>query len=324
MNQSEITSYGLSSDTSLPPSEISQSNQIISNEIISKQVPPSKFSTNKNKCSNNGKVNAIFKSDLLHQRILEQALVTHRELSREDILYLIKLVMEQNLNNEDLAKFVAQTYKLSNTGRFSLSFNSDLDTQVKSRDREKVIKLILASKTKTTWPELYDNQLLNNEEITLVRDIANREYHSILYTLDTADNCKIIPNNLLPTLSSDPEILQDIKRGSNGKIYYNSLYAECYDKVCLYEAQQRGKIISLNSTRSELPKIAYVMDDRNNKPTKYCFDLMTLISNLAKGDYINPNTGDLFSERVINQLFTKYNIEIKMYKYYLNFFINKR
>jgi len=269
----------------------------------------------------------IQKDVMIRNSMINAALKTHKNLTREDRLFVLSNV-PNNITNEKLANFILQIYKLSNTGRFSLTFNADLDTHVKARINNRIPILIETAGSDKAWPELYDNKYLNSNEINTIKEMSNREYYAILNTIENANsngNCNTTEEleNILPSFCQKDRKDQKNKGHSDeqgdeelsikdNKIF--SLYSKCYDTVCLYESDQRGKIISLTS---DIPRVAYVADSHNNTNTKFCFDVMKLVEQLAKEDYINPQTKIRFSDRTISQLMQKYRKEIAMYKKYL-------
>ena len=252
---------------------------------------------------------AIPKDKLIQYSVLNSALKTHERLTAEDRHYAITHILGLNINESDLAKFVLQIYKLSNTGRFSLTFNDDLDTHIRARKSERIPILIKTAGTNKAWPELYSNKYLSSEEITTIEQMSNREYYAILNAIETAE-CSINLDEILPC-----KVVQDEKFTVGNKIIYNTLYSKCYDNVCLTESEQKGKIISFTH---EIPEVAYVADKNvSGEPRKYCFPLMDIISRVAGGNYINPETGVRFSDRTISQISYKYKKELAMYRKYL-------
>ena len=251
---------------------------------------------------------AIPKDKLIKYSVLNSALKTHKNLSPEDRHTAITHVLGLETNDDIFTKFVLQIYKLSNTGRFSLTFNDDLDSHIKSGKYDRIPILIVTAGSKKAWPELYDNSNLNAEDVLAIEEMSNREYYAILNAIETSE-CQSTIDDILPC-----EITKDTKINVDNKITYNSLYGKCFDNVCLTEAEQKGKIISLNS---EIPQVAYVADKYNEKYNKFCFPLMEIVERVAKGNYINPNTNVRFSDRTISQIHDKYRKELAMYRKYL-------
>lgn len=246
------------------------------------------------------------KSKMFRKDILTVILKTHN-LSSDEIEFAANEVLKMNLSDKDLSNFVLQAYLLTNTGRFSLIFNNNLDTDIKFKiGIEKWVKM---AGTKEGWPELYDNPYLTNEETKIIEEMSNREYFAILNTLETCKSCENTGSiEIFPCKTT-----QDDSVYLNNNIVYTSIYEQCYENVCISESIQRGKIISLKSG-SDIPQVAYVGD---GKGTKFCFKVMELIEQLARGNYINPQNNEMFSDTVLNQLLSKYNKEIKMYKRFL-------
>ena len=255
-------------------------------------------------------VKAIPREKILQKSIVEQSLHSHDALTDDDISYMINLVLNLDISNKKLTNIILHIYKLTNTGRFSLTFNTKLDIAIKNRDRDKIINLITISSNEAAWPELYDNQELDNEEIENILSLTNKEYFAILNSIQTASSSDF--ENILPCVTKQDEIISYDKEG----IYYNSLYSKCYKNICLYESEQIGKIIS---TSGIIPSVAYLTDfNKSGQNKKYCFKMMELIERFARNDYTNSKTGTRFSDRTISQVISKFGKEIKMYRRYLS------
>ncbi len=252
---------------------------------------------------------AIPRDKLVQNSVLNATLKTHENLTPEDRAFAISQILPLNLDNQQLASFILQIYKLSNTGRFSLTFNMDLDGHIKARVNQRLPILISTAGTEKAWPELYDNSYLNPTERETISQMSNREYYAILNAIETASCVKDF-ENIIPCQAERTEELTVNDKG----IYYNSLYSKCYDTVCLYEAEQKGKIVNLDG---QIPQVAYVADKTSTDYGKYCFPLMELIKQLAECNYINPQSSRRFSERTLSQLLAKYKKEVAMYRKHL-------
>jgi len=262
----------------------------------------------------NGKVLAIPRPILVRKNILEAVLRTHTDLSNDDINYAVSLVLKLNLSNQELAAFVLQLYKLSMTGKFSLTYNLDLDTHIKTRVSTRIHKLVQVAGKPKAWPELFDNPYLSVDDIERMQKLSNREFYSVLNTIETAKCARDLDKPLIPCSSDSVETIN-----TNGGIYYNYLYSECYNNVCLHESEQKGKIISLNSSKSgnDSYNVAYISDKVSMTEDKSCFDLMELVDRLARNNYTNPETDKPFNDRTLNLLLSRYQTEINMYKRHL-------
>jgi len=261
-------------------------------------------------------VTAIPRCDLVKAAVLDSSLKTHHKLNISDRNFLINVVLDMKLNDKKLSQFINQIYKLSNTGRFSLTYNLDLDLSIENRNGDRIRGLVTVSGTEKAWPELYSNDNLKSDEIETITNMSNKEYYAILNTIQTAGSVKDF-KKILPCLDSSDNNSINNSIDING--YHNSVYSKCYNKICLYEKQQRGKIISFNN---KIPSVAYVADnpegfDKYGNIKGYCLNMMKLIKRLAEENYINPKTGNLFSSTALRQLLSKYNKEIKMYQKHL-------
>ena len=260
-----------------------------------------------NKPKNKG-VKVIPRVKILHKSVLESAFKTHENLSIDDVEYMINLVLNMNMLDKDISNLILRTYKLTNTGRFSLTFNTKLDIAIKNRDKDKIFKLVNVSGLDVSWPELYYNKNgLTKQEKDDILKISTKEYFAILNSIQTAFSTNDF-KNILPCVNKKDTIISSDEDG----IYYNSLYFKCYKNICLYESEQIGKIVS---TDNIIPSTAYI--NKYGEEDKYCFNLMELIERFARGNYINPITNILFSDITISQIKSKFGREIKMYQQYL-------
>ncbi len=263
---------------------------------------------------------AVPQDKLVQNYILNKALETHKNLTLPDRSFAVREILRMDLSKKDLAKFILQIFKLTNTGRFSLTYNYKLDKNIKDRDTQKLSELVKIADTEKAWPELYNNSYLTQPEVETIKSMNNREYYAILNTIQKAGSKDL--NNIIPCKPNpvaEPMKNTVIKQTTvdNDIIYYNSIYTKCYDNVCLHESEQKGKIVSVSGTKSSIPQIAYVSDKSNN----YCFSLMELVERFAMGNYDNPKTGTRFSNRTLSQVISKYNKEINMYRQYLDILI---
>jgi len=253
---------------------------------------------------------AIPRCKLLQSAILDAALKTHKDLSDDDREFARSEILKLDLRDQELAKFILQIYKLTNTGRFSLTYNLDLDNHIQARISERIKTLVKVSGDEKAWPELYNNPYLVSEEKESIETMSNREYYAILNTLENARTASDF-ETVIPCKISKSDTLSLDKNG----IKYTSIYSKCYDNVCISESGQSGKIVAVKG--GDIPQIAYIADG-NGKNNRYCFKMIDLVEQLAKGDYINPRTGLMFSEIALSQMLIKYEKEIKMYKRHMD------
>jgi hypothetical protein len=261
--------------------------------------------------SNKPGVIGIPRSKLVQNAVLDSAFKTHKNLSVKDRTFAIKQILSLDLSDQELANFVLQIYKLSMTGRFSLTYNLDLDTHIKARLTDRIKTLVGVAGTDKAWPELYDNCYLCDTHIADIKNASDREYYAILNTIQTARSQRDF-ENILPCVNINQKKLTV----TDQKIYYNSIYSKCYNNICLSESEQKGKIISLHS--GTVPKVAYVESEKDQDKKEYCLSFMSLIKQLATDNTINPETGTRFSDRTIGQLMNEYTKEVFMYKKYLD------
>lgn len=241
--------------------------------------------------------------------VLTSILKSHDKLNVNDIQYAISIISNMNLSDVELSRFCLQAYKLTNTGRFSLTYNEDLDYHIKNRVPSRIQKLVKGARSREAWPELYNNPLLTRKQVIIIDDMNNIEYQTVLKGINT--------NKMLVRSCVDQDTKETISVSDD--VYYNNIYTKCYDQICVAEAKQRGKIVSLSNPN--IPKVAYISDPSSNM-TKECFDLMTLISRFANNNYLNPTSNQQFSATTIGNILSKYDKEIKMYKKHLELMNN--
>lgn len=246
-------------------------------------------------------VMGIPKNKVIQLNVLSTVLKNHN-FDSDIIKTIINEVLNLDLTDSQFAKFVLQIYKLSNTGRYSLTYNKMFENMVNKN--QSIKKLIRIAGTEEAWPELYSNNYLDRDEKNSIEKMYRREYYAMLHTIENSESND---NNLLPCEINDQKTITLNEEG----IKYTTMYSQCYEKICITENKQTGKIVSLSD--NNIPQIAYVGD----KGKKFCLNLVDLIGRLARGNYINPNTNMEFSKTLISQLLSKYEKEIKMYKYFL-------
>lgn len=250
-------------------------------------------------------VTGIPRCRVVKRSIIMSALKTHEKLNDEDRRFGVTVIDKLNLSDEDLASAVLHMYKLTNTGRFCLTFNLDLDMHLKSKNKNRVEALAKASK-ELAFPELYENESLTLQERQVLERMYNKEYYAVLNTIETAKTTREAAI-ILPCDHEHDEILF---HDSN---HYLSIYNKCYKDICIYESWENGEEAFAPSGQSSIPCKVYVSD----RDKAYCFDMIELVKKLGRGNLINPNTGIEFSNAAQCQLINKYMKEIKMYRKYL-------
>lgn len=262
-------------------------------------------------------INTIPKKCMIIYHLISDILQTHLKLDINDIRFTSNIICNMNLSNNQLAKFLLHSYKFSNTGRFTLTFNYNLDIYIKIRNKEK-IELLANMSENDAFIELYDNPLLTEIEKITISNIYRREYLSILNTIEYAIATDIPLNSIFP---SNLNNLNNININDFINNENKSLYSKCYDGICYYELEKNGNIDDIIGG-CEIPMLTYISDidiqDNNTLNKVYCFDLMELIEMIANNYKINKFTNKIFNPRVYDMIKQKYNKEINMYKKYLS------
>jgi hypothetical protein len=256
------------------------------------------------KCRN---VIAIPEYKLIRKSMLMTALQSHENLTKDDINYIIDIVVfgynRDELPDKLFSHFILHLHNLTYTGKFSLTFNKNLDKAILKRNME-WIKLVLEKYSKNIYlPEVYSNQNLSDKEKKGIVKISRKEYLAILRTLQKANIGNI--GNLLPKIVCESLSEEQLSVDQDG-IYYNSLYSQCYNNICLYESKQIGKITDPNGDNI---RNIYISDGNNDG--KKCYDLMKIIRKVIT----SPSGPDL-SDRMISQIKDNYSKEIKMFNYF--------
>jgi hypothetical protein len=234
-------------------------------------------------------INTVPKKYATIHNLIFNILETHINLNCDDIQYTSSIVCNMDMMESQLAKFLLHTYKLCNTGRFALTFNSNLDIYIKNREIES-IQLLANMAERDAFIELYENPLLGQEDRNVIYDMYKREYMSMLNTIEYAI--------------------------STGKSF-DFLYPKCYEGIVSYETSDV-------TGGYQIPTLSYISEidiqDNNRLNKVYCFDLMELIETMAEGNRINKFTGKSFNPRVYDLINQKYSKEINMYKKYLSMY----
>lgn len=245
------------------------------------------------------------------ENIFYMAFNTHPNLTDEDKKYIINLIIKQNYSIRDLSDILVRVHKQTNTGKFSLIYNLILDNNIKAKS-SKLPELLKLSATKKAWSEVYQNNLLNKEDIDIIEKMSNQEYQYILNaiksTLDDLNLERFDWNSIIPCSSN---CYYNLSYDSDG-IYYNIINSEC-NSLQLKELKQYGKIISFDSKNI---KTAYIHEHPINYKN---YKTMNLIEQLANNNFIDPDTNQPFNQTVLTNLLNIYKLEINLYKKYLIF-----
>lgn len=269
---------------------------------------------------NKTKVYVIPKEIALCHRLIIETLKTHIKLSPCDRKFTADFVCNMDISVQELAKFVHHSYKLSNTGRFSLSFNYLLDLFIKQRNRQKIKDMVLLP-SEQAFIELFDNDSLTHTERNTIKSMYNREYIAILNTIQHALSDDDHIANILPCYkhakcqySTEPDIINE-----------SPIYTKYYRRICLAFNENSEDVISQTVTwgNEHIPQIIHLSDINPDGQhiTAYCFNILELIQELTKTNPINKYTQLPFGQNTLTNLRLKFAKEIKMYKRHQNFLL---
>lgn len=245
----------------------------------------------------------LSREQTVYKDVLGTALATHDKLNSDDIRFGTHILLQALSTDESVATAVLHMYKLTNTGRFCMLYNLDLDMHIKERKHKRVKSLATAS-TQTAFPELYTNSELSEEDIKTIQSISNKEYHAILQAIQAA---------ITSSVPISVDILPRYNERDSGKNSLYSLYSQYYRDICVYESNYTGKYCS----SSDIPFHVYIIDNSEGEPKSYCLDVMHVISAFAKGNYKKNKCNHIFSDQSKKRLHAKYDKEIKLYRRYL-------
>lgn len=128
--------------------------------------------------------------------------------SKDEVNFVIATLC--SFPNIDCTNFLLLANQNTNSGRFSESFNHDLNLAVKNRDVDLLYNLAIGGSN--LFVELFDNDELTEKEFETIRSMYNKELQSIKSTVSKGKN-SVIPQ----------------------AYNYQKLYVECYNDICIEE-----------------------------------------------------------------------------------------
>ena len=258
-------------------------------------------------------------SDVVCRKLVNESLQTHSDLTSEDVRFCIYVLVQSQLSEPQLASFVLHSYQKTNTGRFALCFNTELDVQLKARDTAMIEALSKVGKARA-FPELMNNTQLTRVERDTINKMYEREYYSILNVIQHSlkrNSPWLHHESLLSCDSCTPGVTTSKSASGMSRV---TLYSKCYQGVCIHQENLTVEDVGTKYFSStQLPSRSYVTDktDGQKLTRVYCFNLMTLLKALATTPCLNPTTGNPFSPEAVKLMMDKYGKEVKMYCYYL-------
>lgn len=273
----------------------------------------------------NEKSKIISKDELACYYITKYVLKTHKELNDEDVnfgvnfitsfyKYSLETLKKQKiqglLNDDQLVMFL--TYANQNgITRFSLTFNEELESALKSRDTIILKKIILGPKE--MFVELYDNKYLSDSDRISILRLLSREI--------------IAMNDLFRKLKEETFNIQDVCSSKNFYISINknqsgidiaTLSSECYINSCIQDLKLTSddEIYNLMRVFEKPSKNVFIIEKELDRYEKYCLDTLEIIKIVDSENPINPLTNKPLSENIIKLIKQKFHKEIALYKRY--------
>lgn len=242
---------------------------------------------------------------LLTIKLLEESFRSHK-LSKDNFIFAVDTVSRLNLSDELIAQFVVVACKKTNTGMFALTYNSQLDSAISSKNLELITSLVV----NPFFPELFDNTALDGTEFENVSRFVRIEYKSILAVLKR--NNKLITTTMVNIF--EPIIESSVDIATEGEVRKGAgIYTKCHEEICYYDIGDSNPPPSSVESKMLVPDIGKDFDI----PLVHCFDRMEIVQSLASENKNNPRTGKPFSNAALKLLNDKLHTEIKLYNWYL-------
>jgi hypothetical protein len=209
---------------------------------------------------------------------------------QEDVDWMCKLWIRNydKLKENPVNYYTALTLLNRNTrsGRFALVYNDLIFSCVEKRKDKDFVKLLFNPE----FPELYDNKTLTESERTVLKNILK---------------CEIMTINLLMKKQENSQKLELVP---------SSLYNECFLQVSLLLQKDLDPEL-MKFASFESPNFTTLAEYNENTDTyhMYSFDILDLI-HLVVFKENNLYTNKPFSEQNLENIHSKYSIEIKMLK----------
>jgi len=243
---------------------------------------------------------------LLTIKLLEETFKSHSEIPKDKIILAIDTILGLNLSDELMAQFIISACKKTNTGMFSLTYSDRLDNVIINGNREQLIALVATP----FFPELFDNNALNDTEFKNVSRFVRIEYRSILALLKRGS--KLITTSLVNLF--EPVTDYQVDLATEGEVKKGAgIYTKCHEEICYYDIGEENPPPSYVESKIIVPDLSKDYDI----PLVHCFDRMEIIRSLASGSKNNPRTNKIMSDSAISLLTNKLHTEIKLYSWYL-------
>lgn len=169
---------------------------------------------------------AVSIDSLSVERLLKQALYTHRDLNSSDVEYAVTIIVTSEMvsKRQHFARFLTHVNRLTYIGHFSLTFNRKIDQTIISRNSKEILAMFEYNQD-SMWPEVYHNNELTSDEKQIIMAQEKRETLAMYNTIDQAS-------------THDEKLLYNPEFLVNGILIQTdkeALYEICYNEVCQFE-----------------------------------------------------------------------------------------
>jgi superfamily II DNA helicase RecQ len=172
------------------------------------------------------------------------------------------------------------------SGNFSLIYNDNIYRAIEKKKEKELVKLF----NTPYFTELYDNNLLNKEEVKGLEIVLKKEMLAMNFFIKSIENNSKIQEDFL-----------------NSDIYQECFY-QIHPLVNIYVSREDSKFLSTTN-------VDYVnITEYNENTDSYqvmSFDLQNLLS-LINFDENNTYTNKPFDEKTIKSIKDKYVVELKL------------
>jgi len=273
--------------------------------------------------------------------ILKECYETHNELTKNDIEWAVressKVIVEDPEANgrwPDMVLYVLHMCKSLETGKLSFVYNFEIDDAIKRRDEAKLRRLIKINPN-DIWQEKTKNDLLTQVEQAQLTEKRDKEMIVVMNVIAQGKNMRAPYMKKFIT-----PCMQTVTKTPNN----NTVYTDCYKGVCIEEANQsrRNKIMNncnfdvcdridttiVNVSSPDMsPDVIMVQIPTNDaflKSETRCYEFNVILEALTETIVYDPVTKDRIPDDIAEVLKDRYETEIKMYKFYMNYINNIR
>nr|QBK91144.1 MAG: uncharacterized protein LCPAC202_01180 [Pithovirus LCPAC202] len=265
----------------------------------------------------------ISKRPVFCRQLIGECLTTHNDLNAEDIKFALQFNCDI-FSDQQLAIVIVHLCKTTDIGKFSLSYNYDVDIAILSRDFTRWVGLLQVGHM-TAFPEFYDQKsVFTPIEQASIQRTHSREYNAAFQLVKTAD--KMVPPYSQYLIKPCP-----VYNGDSSKVISSSfhdgvvkldgktkvsIYTTCREGVCIAEKTHADiNFAALSSGDTDLLRVPF--RGENETIIVKCFKILNLTRIVSSSPAINPTTKKPFEASVLRMIRNRLAKEIKLYKYFL-------